>query len=177
MGVVDHRDHRLNAERRITPLRVVAAGAAVLIVLFVAGLLPVEAVRVSSDSMAPTVRNGDQLLVEHSPADLRRGDLVVIDDPDGSGLLVKRLIGLGGDRFAIEDGVVVVNGAALVEPYTDRTRIDGVYVGPLTVAPGQLYVLGDNRGESVDSRDFGPVPDTTVIGRVTIRLWPATGGL
>lgn len=158
-------------------MRVLAAGAAVLVVLFVAGLLPVEAARVESDSMVPTVAPGDQLLLEHAIGELRRGDLVVLDDPDGSGSLVKRVVALGGDVFAIEDGLVVLNGVQAVEPYADQSRIDGVYVGPLTVPAGQVYVLGDDRGNSVDSREFGPVPAATVIGRVVLRLWPSPGRL
>lgn len=175
MGVVVRRGDRLNSERRITPQRVLAAGVAALVVFFLAGLLPVEAVRVSSDSMVPTLHEGDRLLLEHSPRDLRRGDLVVFEDPEGAGPLVKRVLALGGDRFAIEDGTVVINGRALVEPYSDQTRIDGEYVGPLGVPPGHIYVLGDNRGDSVDSRDFGPVPLESLIGRVVFRIWSVPG--
>ncbi|GAA1240986.1 signal peptidase I [Pseudonocardia aurantiaca] len=172
-----HGPDRLNGGGRITPFRVVAVVAVVLAGLLVTGLLPVELVRVSSVSMAPTLHAGDRVLLVHDTGGLRRGDLVALSDPDGSGLLVKRVLALGGDRFAIEDGVVVVNGAAVVEPYADQSRIDGVYAGPLPVPRGSVYVLGDNRGESVDSLTFGPAPEDSVVGRVTFRLWPSPGRL
>lgn len=149
------------------------AGAAVVVVLFLTGLLPYGTARVGMDSMSPTLRDGDRILVEHTSANLRRADLVVVTAPDGSGTVVKRVAAVGGDRVAIEDGVLVVNGTAVVEPWFDQTRIDGEYHGPVAVPPDTVWVLGDNRGESVDSRRFGPVPVDSVIGRVTLRLWPA----
>lgn len=171
------RADRLSGERALTPLRVLAAVGGVLVVLFLAGLLPVEAVRVEADSMVPTVQPGDRLLITHSTSELGRGELVVLGDPLGSGLLVKRVAALGGDVFAIEDGVVVVNGAAVVEPWSDQSRLDGVYHRPVTVPPGYVFVLGDNRGDSVDSREFGPVRQGSVVGRVAFRLWPSPGNL
>ena len=153
-------------------LRVIGAAAAVAVVLFLAGLLPYGIARVRMDSMAPTLNDGDRVVVEHTSADIRHADLVVVTAPDGSGAVVKRVAAVGGDMVGIEDGVLVVNGTAVVEPWFDRTRIDGEYFGPVSVPPDTVWVLGDNRGESVDSRRFGPVPVDSVIGRVTSRLWP-----
>lgn len=157
-------------------LRVAGAAAVALVVLFLAGLLPYGIVRVGMDSMSPTLDDGDRVLVEHTSAGIRHADLVVVTAPDGSGAVLKRVAAVGGDRVAIEDGVLVVNGAAVVEPWFDRTRIDGEYAGPISVPPGTVWVLGDNRGESVDSRSFGPVGVDSVVGRVTARLWPAPRG-
>jgi signal peptidase I len=165
----------LNPVARGAPLRWVATGGAVVVVLFLAGVLPIEAVRVASDSMAPTLRPGDRVLVEHATGQLRPGDLLVLEDPTGSGALVKRLVARGGDRVAIEDGVLVINNVAVGEPYVDHDRVDGMHVGPVTVPAGLLYVLGDNRDDSVDSREFGPVRPESVTGRVTVRLWPSPG--
>lgn len=154
-----------------------AAAAGLLVVLLLGGLLPVEIVRVESDSMAPTVQPGDRLLVVNDTDGLRRGRLIVLHDPLGAGALVKRVVGVGGDVVAIEDGVLVVNGAPVVEPYADPDRIDGVFHKPRSVPPGHVFVLGDDRRGSVDSRDFGPVPVSDAVGRVVWRLGPVPGSL
>jgi signal peptidase I len=155
----------------------IATGLGLLAVAFAAGVLPVGPVVVESGSMAPTLRDGDHVLLDHGSSDVRRGDVVALDDPAGSGLLVKRVVAVGGDRVAIEDGVLVVGGRPVAEPGIDRSRIDGVYVGPLTVPAGRIWVLGDDRGDSVDSRQFGPVPLDSVQGRVVGRVWPDPGPL
>lgn len=142
---------------------------------FVAGVLPVEAVAVRSASMEPTLHDGDRLLLRHGHDDLRRGEIVALSDPQGAGLLVKRVVAVGGDSLAIEDGVLVVAGSRADEPWADPRDLDGVYLGPLAVPVGQVFVLGDHRGGSVDSRTFGAVPDASVAGRIVARLWPAPG--
>ena len=172
-----HGPDRLSGGRRITPLRGLAAMVVVLVGLLVTGMLPAEVVRVDAESMAPTLHAGDRVLLVHGADGLERGDLVAFTDPEGSGLLVKRVVALGGDRFEIEDGVLMVNGTPVVEPYADQSRLDGVFGGPLTVPQRRVYVLGDNRGDSVDSLVFGPVPLESVIGPVTFRLWPIPGRL
>lgn len=163
---------------RAARARGVGVAGAALFVLFALGLLPVEAVYVAEGSMAPTLRPGDRVLLVHTPfAGADRDALVALVDPQGDGLIVKRVLAVGGDRIAIEDGVVVRNGRPVVEPYADRTRIDGVYLAPRTVPRDAVWVLGDSRGDSVDSRHFGPVPASSVVGRVAVRLWPHPGGL
>ena len=149
----------------------------VLLAASVAGLLPVQVMRVASGSMAPTVAPGDLLLVERSvgPAGLR--DLVAVPQPGTGTLLVKRVVGLGGDRVALEDGVLVVDGVAVCEPSIDPARLDGVWFGPVTVPEGHVFLLGDARGESVDSRHFGTVPAGDVTGLVRARAWPSPGEL
>lgn len=166
-----HRRDRLTPRRSIA-LRAAGVAAAALVLLLLAGVLPYGVARVGMDSMSPTLNDGDRIVVEHTSADLRRGALVVVTAPGGYGVLLKRVAAVGGDRVGIEDGVLVVNGAAVVEPWFDQTRIDGEYFGPVSVPPDTIWVLGDNRGESVDSRRFGPVPLAAVVGRVTFRLWP-----
>ncbi len=145
-----------------------------LAVAFVGGFLPVEIVSVRSDSMAPTLRDGDRVLIVHGAA-APRGEIVVLDDPVGAGFIVKRVAAVGGDLVAIEDGVLVVDGRPVAEPWADLRHVDGMYLGPLAVPAGHLYVLGDDRGSSIDSRDFGPVPAAAVIGRAVTRIWPRPG--
>ena len=153
-----------------------AVGA--LLLLLVALLLRAyvaEPFAIPSESMAPTLRPGDHVLVEKlsyrfgSP---RRGDLVVFRAPDGGSLAVKRIVGLAGDRVAIEDGVLAVNGRLQREPYVDQSSIDSVYFGPVVVPRGDVFVMGDNRADSHDSRDYGAVPRRSLIGRVLVTLWP-----
>jgi signal peptidase I len=85
-------------------------------------------------------------------------------------LLIKRVIGLPGDIVEIHDGQVFVNGQPLTEPYLASTTT-GFYA-PTTIPPLQIFVLGDNRGFSNDSRSFGTVPLEDVIGRAWFSYWP-----
>ena len=142
-----------------------------------AGLLPVQLVRVGSDSMRPTLAAGDLVLVEHDAGPARRMDVVAARHPDSGTLLVKRAVGLAGDRVAIEDGVLVVDGVPVCEPAIDPDRLDGVWFGPATVPPGHVFLLGDDRGDSVDSRAFGPVATGDIVGAVRGRVWPSPGPL
>ncbi|HET6175146.1 MAG TPA: signal peptidase I [Gaiellales bacterium] len=134
-----------------------------------------EPFAIPSESMEPTLSPGDHVLVEKlsyrfgSP---RRGDLVVFRAPDGGSLAVKRVVGLGGDHVAIEDGLLAVNGHLQREPYVDQSRVDSVYFGPVVVPRGDVFVMGDNRADSHDSRDYGGVPRRSLIGRVLVTLWP-----
>ncbi|MDX6621440.1 MAG: signal peptidase [Gaiellales bacterium] len=134
-----------------------------------------EPFAIPSESMAPTLQPGDHVLVEKlsyrfgSP---RRGDLVVFRSPDGGSPAVKRIAGLAGDRIAIEDGVLVVNGHRQRESYVDQRQVDSVYYGPVVVPRGDVFVIGDNRADSHDSRDYGAVPRRSLIGRVLVTLWP-----
>lgn len=133
--------------------------------------------RVGGDSMSPTLHPGDVVLTVRagllrSLDPLQRGDLVTFDDPQGPGRVVKRVVGLAADQVSIEDAVLVVNGRPVVERYVDSASIDGVYYGPVSVPAGQLLAMGDNRAASVDSRQFGPVSQDALTGRVVLRLWP-----
>jgi signal peptidase I len=148
----------------------------VVLVASVAGWLPVQLMRVGSDSMAPTVPTGSLVLIVHGPTGVERMDVVAVEPVDGQGpLLVKRAVAVGGDEIAIEDGVLVVNGRPVCEPEIDPALIDGQYFGPATVPPGQVFLLGDNRASSIDSRTFGTVPVEDVRGRLEWRLLPAPG--
>lgn len=154
--------------------------AAVLLVLVsasVAGLLPVETVRVESDSMEPTIAAGDLLLVLRGAGEVHHRDVVAVPHPGTGDLLVKRAVALGGDRVAVEDGVLVVNGSPVCEPAIDPDRQDGVWFGPVTVPRGAVFLLGDNRDGAIDSRDFGAVETSSVVGEVVGRAWPSPGRL
>jgi signal peptidase I len=86
--------------------------------------------------------------------------------------MLKRVVAVAGDSVGIEDGRLVVNGAVRREAYADAEAIDSVYFGPVRVRPRHVFVLGDNRANSRDSRTFGSVPQDDLIGRAQARLWP-----
>ncbi|HEV7909453.1 MAG TPA: signal peptidase I, partial [Pseudonocardiaceae bacterium] len=130
--------------------------------------------RVPSESMSPTLVPGYHVLLDelaYSGAQPQRRELVVAHDPTGGGLLLKRVVAVGGDEVGVEDGVPVE------ETFYDQKTVDGVYFGPLRVPDRRVFLLGDNRGNSVDSRDFGAVPISSLVGRVRLRLWPDAGAL
>lgn len=149
--------------------------AAVLVFLSVVlAVLVFEPFTVRSSSMTPTLLTGDQILAERlTPrfGHLERGDLVVFKAPATRALMVKRVVALAGDRVGLADGRLVVNGHRRAEAYVDLASVDSVYFGPEVVPAGSVFVMGDDRADSVDSRDFGPVPLDRVLGRVLWRLW------
>jgi signal peptidase I len=138
-----------------------------VVVVLALRLLVAEPYTVRQASMQPTLRDGQTVLVDKvslrwSP--LRRGELVAFRG--AGGWSVKRVVALGGDRVAGRDAVLVINGRPVAEPYLGGSAEDGTYFGPVTVPAGQVFVLGDNRLGSVDSRAYGPLDRNSVIGRV-----------
>ena len=150
------------------------AAVVVLVAAVVAGRLTVfDPVRVSSGSMAPTVCTGDVVVVDHLAPErgLDRGDIVTFPSPTDGGELIKRVVALGGQSVAIADAQLLVDGRVVPEPYVDAASIDGVYFGPVTVPEGSVFVMGDDREVSVDSRVYGPIPVSRIDGRLTHTLW------
>ncbi len=131
--------------------------------------------------MEPRIRSGEYVMINtfaYRIGTPRRGDIVAFrHEGDARGIFIKRVIGLPGDRVRIDRGQVYVDGHKLAEPYVvhgdDRSFAD------VTVPDRCVYVLGDNRAESEDSRFFGPVNDDLLIGRAVAGLWPPRmlGGL
>lgn len=152
--------------------RLLAAVGALVVVLCLG--LVAHPVRVQANSMEPTYHPGDHLLVRSWGAGESlpdRGDVVVVAGPNGVDL-VKRVAGIAGDEVGIADGLLVVDGEQVVEPYLDQPSVDSTWFGPVTVPAGHVFVLGDHRADSVDSRRFGPIPLSAVKGTVIARLWP-----
>jgi signal peptidase I len=145
---------------------------AVIIALFI-NLFLAQATQVLGQSMEPTLHSSQRVVIEkvsyrlHGP---RRGDIVVINSLDSSEMLIKRVIGLPGETIEVRDGRVFINGEQLEEPWT--VRPGGGQFGPETVPPLHVFVLGDNRGASNDSRNFGPVPIDGIVGQAWISYWP-----
>lgn len=128
---------------------------------------------VRGSSMAPSIHDGDRILVDHLTfllQGVRRGDIVVLQYPlDPSVDYIKRVIGLPGDEVTIESGRVFVNGTLLDEPYVTSP---GRGRHTVRVRPDHYFVLGDNRPHSSDSREFGQVHRDLMRGRVDVRVWP-----
>jgi signal peptidase I len=155
--------------------RTIASVFAQLVVLVLIGIaFFVRAPQVSGLSMEPRIHSGEFVLINTLAYRLgrpQRGDVIAFqrENPTPE-TYIKRIVGLPGDRVAVDRGVVVVNGNALAEPYV-RFR-DERSVAARTVPADAVYVLGDNRADSDDSRDFGPIAIREVIGRAVAVLWP-----
>ena len=170
------------APRKVSGLRNavewVAIIAGALVVAFVVKTFLVQAFYIPSGSMLPTLQEQDRVLVNKLSYDLHdvhRGDIVVFKGPEqAKGQvkdLIKRVIGLPGDTVEAHDGQIFINGQTLREPYLGP----GITTGPLEpqhIAPHHYWVMGDNRGNSKDSRFFGAIDKSLIIGRAFVRVWP-----
>lgn len=141
---------------------------------------------VPTGSMEPTIMVGDNVFAQKVTLNLgghvETGDIVVFDNIDTSSehsTLIKRVIATEGQTVEFEDGIVYVDGVALDEPYADGYTVElipspvaGNLTYPYTVPEGYVWVMGDNREDSLDSRYFGPIPEKNLIGVAFLRYWP-----
>ncbi|NWF28912.1 signal peptidase I [Streptomyces sp. PKU-EA00015] len=162
----------------------VAVGCVLFLGGFVWGALVYQPYTVPTDSMSPTVQAGDRVLAERISGDeVRRGDVVVFRDTTwGDMPMIKRVVGIGGDEITCcDEGRLTVNGKAVDEPYLHSS---GPAAEKFTaqVPEGQLFLLGDERKGSLDSRSHlqeagqGSVPRSAVEARVDAVAWPLSGG-
>jgi signal peptidase I len=141
---------------------------------------------VEGESMMPTIQNGNKLVVNklgYQVGELNRFDVIVFHANEKEDF-VKRIIGLPGDRIEYKNDTLYVNGKAYKEPYLDKykKKAQGIKLtadftlkeitGENTVPEGKLFVLGDNRLGSWDSRQFGFISTSQVVGKVDLRYWP-----
>jgi len=160
----------------------VALGLALGIQAFI-----VKPYRIPSGSMEPTLAIGQRVLVDRVSkhfTDFHRGDIVVFKPPDEScpkptpqksdTNFIKRIIGEPGDRLKVIKGHAYINGKELNEPYIRPDESCPICNLPreITIPPGHFFMMGDNRGESDDSRDWGPVPKGWIIGKAFFTYWP-----
>jgi signal peptidase I len=138
---------------------------------------------IPSCSMSPTLHIGDRIVVDklsyvfHS---VHRGDIVVFSRPPGEADtsipdLVKRVIGLPGETISSgPNGEVLINGKPIAQPWlTTAARANpGIAIRKQKIAPDHYFVMGDNRGESEDSRYFGTIPGSLIVGHAILRFWP-----
>jgi signal peptidase I len=171
------------------------------VIAFLVKTFVAQAFFIPSESMVHTLEVGDRVLVSrvsyqlHEP---RRGDIVVFSSPfetEGSGDnrslpsrvvhtvlesvglrqpstedFIKRVIGLPGETVEGKNGKIFINGRQLVEPYLADEPVGDF--PPKTIPSGQLWVMGDNRNRSSDSRVFGPIKESKIVGRAILRIWP-----
>ena len=154
--------------------------ALALLAAFVIQLVFIKAFYIPSQSMEPTLRINDRVLVNklsYRLHDVHRGDVVVFErPPNTTGALeikdlIKRVVAMEGETIDQRDGAVFINDRRLDEPYlpagTRTTQLER------TVVPkDHVFVMGDNRGDSKDSRVFGAIPEDDLVGRAFVRIWP-----
>ncbi len=176
-----------------------------MVIAFVIKTFVAQAFFIPSGSMIPQLQVGDRVVVSklayrlHDP---RRGDIVVFDAPNQptqperrplpekvvKGILesvglstpsteeyIKRVIGLPGEKVEGHDGRVFVDGRELVEPYLKQGPTTRDFE-PVTLGEHELWVMGDNRENSSDSRVFGPIQESTIVGRAFVKVWPVPDG-
>jgi signal peptidase I len=177
-----------------------------LVVAIVIKTFLVQVFWIPSGSMRDTLLEGDRVVVNklaYRFGEPHRGDVIVFDNPEAADtggetvfgallrhvveslgvsspdtVLIKRVVAVGGETVAILGGRVVVDGVAIDEPYV-REGSTMPDFGPITVGAGYVFVMGDNRNSSTDSRIFGPIPEGRIVGKAFLRVWPPSrlGGL
>jgi len=159
----------LQALREIAETVIPAVIIALVINLFLA-----QATQVLGQSMEPTLHSTQRVVVEkvtyrffHGP---RRGDIVVISLPEQSEMLIKRVVGLPGETIEVRGGQVYIDSGLLDESWT--LNPGGGSYGPRDIPPLHVFVMGDNRGASNDSRNFGPVAIEHIVGHAWFSYWP-----
>lgn len=176
-----HERKRNERKRGVLEYLVILAAAFVLVFGVIKPFV-VEAFRVPSESMVPTLEVRDRFLANkfvYRFTEPERGDIVVFEsvEPNASGefdTLVKRVVGLPGDVIEVRGGSLLVNGEPRDEPYLNIDVVVDINApyGPKEVPEGTFFALGDNRGNSLDSRFYGPVPMENLKGEAFVRFWP-----
>jgi signal peptidase I len=175
---------RTSSEERRPPRKKGGGALEYLIILLISFALVfgfvrpfvMEAFWIPSGSMIPTLEIGDRVLVNkfiYRFTEPKRGDIIVfrsVDDPKED--LIKRVVGLPGDEIAVRHGKLFLNGEPQKEPYTNNKLPDRSFFARTTVPKGHVFVMGDNRGNSADSRVFGPLPKKNIEGEAFLRFWP-----
>lgn len=142
-------------------------------IMFLGIHLVTARIRVDGESMLPSLRPGEFIVVNrlaYKFDDPARGDVIVFRFPrDPEQEFIKRVIGLPGDRVRISRGTVFINDIALAEDYINAPA---GYQGEWVVPEGGIFVMGDNRNNSSDSRDWGSVPFEDIIGKAVFVYWP-----
>ena len=167
-----------------TLLSIVAMIAVVVLCVIALRTFVFVPYEIPSGSMEETIKAGDMVFSEkvtYYTREPQQGDIVTFEDPEVPGrTLIKRVIALEGQTVDLVGGHVVVDGVELDEPYTlgkesyplNRTAADVDVSFPYTVPEGHVWVMGDNRTSSQDSRYFGAIPVSSITGRAALIYWP-----
>jgi signal peptidase I len=173
-------------------LELVGVVAVALVIAVLLRTFVVATYSIPSGSMEPTLQIGDRIVVDKLSYHLHgveTGNIIVFATPPNEDCagppvanLVKRVIGLPGQTISLSGGQVYVDGKLLAEPWLPPSVRDETYPGPSSqpyalhhafrIPTGDVYVMGDNRPQSCDSRYWGPVLESTIVGKVDLRIWP-----
>jgi signal peptidase I len=198
--VMDSPDYGDGAGK--TFFKLVLSLAIIVVAFILIQQLVVKPYRIPSDSMYPTLKIGDRIIVNKTAkGDINRGDIFVFAAPQGALIdrcaqaaagpgqiipcprsigprsdiaYVKRVVGLPGEKISFNNGKIYINNRPLQEPYS-QACVDQAfcsYPGSIVIPKNQYYMLGDNRGFSNDSRVWGPVPRENMIGPAVVGYWP-----
>ena len=181
-------ENSANAVRKKSPalrimIIVICALAAAVIITFLLNRFAFSMIKVSGTGMEPTVMNGERWLIDKTFDDLGRGDIVTFSS-GGKGASVSRIVAVGGDSLYLDmqSGRLYINGELYDEPYAKTSPgVGGSYISalagegygkenPLMIEQGYVFVMGDNRGNSRDSREFGPIAESDVFGIVKKKI-------
>ncbi|GCF10488.1 signal peptidase I [Dictyobacter arantiisoli] len=171
-------DLEFDFEKRYRLVREIIETLVLTVLMFLVIRLAVQNFNIDGMSMEPSLHNQELVIVDkwsyifHTPA---RGDVIVfVAPPNPAQDYIKRVIGLPGDVITIQNTQVMVNGKMLSEAYVDPMRQGNPYqpITNMRIPQGAYFVLGDNRGGSSDSRDWGCVPNQNIIGRAAVVYWP-----
>lgn len=189
-------DSSASQKRRKSAIQEIVETLLLAVLIFVGVRSIVLNFRVDGQSMEPNLQNGEMLIVNRrayvhfniswlpweskSSGDWypfgkpSRGDIIVFNPPtQHTEPYIKRIIGLPGEKISVHDGAVYINDQRLNEPYlTSATEWRGIATQDVTIPQGDVFVMGDNRNNSSDSRVFGPVQISSIIGRAWIAYWP-----
>lgn len=160
-----------------TAVEWVAIVAAALIAALLVKTFLFQPFYIPSPSMVPTLQVDNRVLVNKLDRDPERGRIFVFKRPSATTPtplnkdLIKRVIGEPGDTVEGRDGRVFVNDEPLAEPYLPEGTTTSSF-GPVTLTADQVWVMGDNRGGSLDSRGFGPIDKDSIVGRAFVLFWP-----
>jgi signal peptidase I len=170
-------------------LEIVETLVLTLIIFWVIQSFVAQPYKVQQQSMEHTLEPDQYVLVDKLTPHFdtyKRGDIVVFNPPQNwvqqeGQPYIKRIIGVGGDTIGLKGGFVYLNGTKLIEPYVFKDANDVtqptediIGAGTWVIPEGELFLMGDHRGNSADSREFGPVDVKDVIGRAWLRYWPIT---
>ncbi len=181
-----YEDHHFRTSEEERPARKKKGGGVLeyLVILVVSFALVfgfvrpfvVEAFWIPSGSMIPTLQINDRVLVNkfiYRFTEPKPGEIVVfqsVDDPDTD--LIKRVVAVAGDKVAVRNGRLLVNGEPQKEPFTNKNLPDRSFFAATTVPKGHVFMMGDNRANSQDSRVWGPLPKKNIEGEAFLRFWP-----
>jgi len=178
-GTKGRRARKKSGIRTLVEWALVLGGALAAALVIQATFL--KAFYIPSGSMEPTLEINDRVLVNklsYSFGDVQRGDIIVFHKPENApdsevNDFIKRVVALEGDTIESRNGAVYLNGSPVDEGYLDPGTVT-LNLPSQQIPPGHIFVMGDNRAHSVDSRVFGPIEEGSIVGEALFRVWPVT---